>query len=161
MSYSAYHSTVFDGWPADRVWEVVRDFNSYPIWVNGVDESHIEGGLPGTAVGVTRNFRMGTSRIRQRLLAHSDVDRFFTYESCEPFQMDENGRDRTLVRYQGTLRITPITDGKRSFAEWSAEYECSAADADYWNTWWIKTPPEWLESLRAYLGAEMTPDLPR
>lgn len=161
MGYSAYHSTVFDGCSADRAWEVVRDFNSYPIWVNGVDESHIEGDLPGTAVGVIRNFRIGKPRTRQRLLAHSDADRFFTYESCEPLHLDEDGQDRTLIRYQGTLRITPVTDGNRSFAEWSAEYECSDADAEYWTAWWSEAPSEWLESLRAYLRAETNVDLPR
>lgn len=31
MSHSAYHSTVFEGATAQRVWNVVRDFNSYPI----------------------------------------------------------------------------------------------------------------------------------
>jgi len=158
MSFSAYHSTVIDGWSADRVWDVVRDFNSYPIWVNGVDESHIEGDLPGTAVGVIRNFRMAASRTRQRLLAHSDVDRFFTYESCDPMQIEENGHDRRLVHYQGTLRIMPITDGNRSFVEWSAEYDCSDADAEYWNTWWSTTPPMWLESLRAYLASVRASD---
>jgi hypothetical protein len=152
MSNSVFHSTVMEGWSAAHVWAVVRDFNSYPIWVNGVDESHIEGDLPGTAVGVVRNFRIGDSHTRQRLLAHSDVDRFFTYESCEPFKLEEHGHDRSLVHYQGTLRISPITDGNRSFVEWSAEYECSAEDATYWNTWWTKTPPEWLESLRAHLA---------
>jgi len=47
--------------------------------VDGVDESHIEEDLSGTTVGGVRNFAMGGFRTRQRLLAHSDVDRFFTY----------------------------------------------------------------------------------
>jgi hypothetical protein len=121
MSNSVFHSTVMEGWSAAHVWAVVRDFNSYPIWVNGVEEGHIEGvtsqgDLPGTAVvGVVRNFRIGDSHTRQRLLAHSDVNRFFTYESCEPFQLEEHGHDRSLVHYQGTLRISPITGGNRSF----------------------------------------------
>lgn len=152
MNYSAYHSTVLEEWPAGHVWDVVRDFNSYPIWVNGVEESHIEGDLPGTAVGVVRNFRMGESRTRQRLLAHSDVDRFFTYESCEPLHLHENGHERSLLRYQGTLRIKPITDGNRSFVTWSVDYECSAVDAEYWKSWWIGALPEWLQSLRAHLA---------
>lgn len=100
MSYSVYHSTVYEDWPADRAWDVVRDFNSYPIWVNGVEESHVEEGLPGTAVGAVRS----------------------------------------------------ITDGDRSFAEWSAMFESSDEDAEYWCKWWMENPPEWLESLRAYLA---------
>jgi len=152
VNYSACHSTVVGGAAADRVWDVVRDFNSYPIWVNGVEESHIEDGQPGTAVGVIRNFRMGTARTRQRLVAHSDVDRFFTYESCEPLLVDDGDVRRTLVRYQGTLRVTPVTDRSGSFVEWSAVFDCSPADADYWCGWWRENPPLWLESLASYLG---------
>jgi ribosome-associated toxin RatA of RatAB toxin-antitoxin module len=151
MRYHSYHSTVFDRWSADQVWQVVRDFNAYPSYINGVEESHIEEDLPGTAVGAVRNFRIGAARTRQRLMAHSDVDRFFTYESCEPFQLDDHGHERTMVRYRGTLRITPVTDGDRSFVEWSAKYECSADDAEYWHTWWMDAPPEWLQSLRTHL----------
>jgi hypothetical protein len=29
-----------------------------------------------------------------------------------------------------TLRLTPITDGDRCFAEWTAEFDCAADDAE-------------------------------
>jgi hypothetical protein len=150
MSDSSSYSTVLDH-PVDQVWDVVRDFNSYPIWVNGVDESHIEGDLPGTAVGCVRDFSMGASRTRQRLLAHSDVDRLFTYESCTPLQTESDGAARTLWHYEGTLQLRPITDGQRSYAEWSATYECPPQDAEYWSTWWQQSLPAWLASLRTHL----------
>ena len=35
------YSTVFEQ-TADQVWAVIRDFNSYPVWVASVAESHIE-----------------------------------------------------------------------------------------------------------------------
>jgi ribosome-associated toxin RatA of RatAB toxin-antitoxin module len=76
-----YYSTVIDQ-PADRVWSVIRDFNSYPVWVEGINESHIEDNKAGDAVGAIRNFSSGDTRIRQRLLAHSDLDRSYTFESC-------------------------------------------------------------------------------
>jgi Polyketide cyclase / dehydrase and lipid transport len=63
-----YYSTVIDQ-PADRVWSLIRDFNSYPVWVEGIKESHIEDGKAGDAVGAIRNFSNGNARIRQRLLA--------------------------------------------------------------------------------------------
>ena len=28
--------------------------------------------------------------------------------------------------YVATLKLTPVTDGARSFAEWSAEFDCAA-----------------------------------
>jgi len=35
----ASYSTVFEQ-SADQVWAVIRDFNSYPVWVANVAESH-------------------------------------------------------------------------------------------------------------------------
>jgi len=49
------YSTVFNH-SADQVWAVIRDFNSYPVWVEGINESHIEDGKAGDAVGAIRNF---------------------------------------------------------------------------------------------------------
>src|SRR5579871_3969474 len=61
----AYYSTVFDQ-SADQVWSVVRDFGDYGIWVQGVDESGVEDGKSGDAVGAIRYVRMGETQIRQR-----------------------------------------------------------------------------------------------
>ena len=49
------YSTVFEQ-SADQVWAVIRDFNSYPVWVASVTESHIEEDRSGDAVGCIRNF---------------------------------------------------------------------------------------------------------
>jgi len=51
----SFYSTVLE-YPASQVWDVVRDFNSYPIWVNGVNDSRIEEDLSGTSVGAIRDF---------------------------------------------------------------------------------------------------------
>jgi hypothetical protein len=45
------YSTVFEQ-TADQVWAVIRDFNSYPVWVASVTESHIEDDKSGDTVGV-------------------------------------------------------------------------------------------------------------
>lgn len=155
MSHSAYYSVVLDR-SAPEVWDTVRDFNSYPIWVNGVDDSHIEDDLSGTAVGSVRNFALGGSRTRQRLLAHSDAARFFSYESCSPFEIDVSGTARTLLRYEGTLRMTPIVEGDRCFAEWSSKYECPHEDAEYWADWWATSLPTWLASLRDHVSGQQS-----
>ena len=34
----AYYSTVLDR-PAQDVWEIIRDFNNYPVWVGGTGET--------------------------------------------------------------------------------------------------------------------------
>ena len=140
-----YYSTVIDQ-TADRVWSVIRDFNSYPVWVEGIRESHIEEGKPGDAVGAIRNFTSGDTRIRQRLLAHSDLERSYTFESCEPLG--------AITRYQGTGRVTPIVDGNRAFVEWSTIFECSDKDRDDCVKFFSEATPQWLESLRATLARQ-------
>jgi hypothetical protein len=46
----AYYNTVFEQ-SAPQVWKIVRDFNTYPVWVGGAGESAIEDGKSGDAVG--------------------------------------------------------------------------------------------------------------
>jgi len=33
-----------------------------------------------------------------------------------------------LSNYVATLELTPVTDGQRTFAEWSAEFDCDPRD---------------------------------
>ena len=153
MSQTAYYNVIVDR-PAADVWDVVRDFNSYPIWVNGVDESHIEDDLSGTAVGAVRNFALGGARTRQRLVAHSDVDRFFTYESCDPLETEVSGTVRSMAHYRGTLRLRPVVESARCLAEWSAGYDCPPGDVTYWAEWWAAMLPTWLGSLHDHISGQ-------
>lgn len=113
-----YTSTVVDA-PAERVWGVVRDFNGLPEWTDFVAESRIENGELADRVGCIRNFRLKDGGvIRERLLTLSDYDYQCTYSILEsPLGV----RD-----YIATLKLTPVTDGGRTFAEWSAEFTCDA-----------------------------------
>ena len=55
--------------------------------------------------------------IRERLLALSDYDYSCSYEILEsPMGVDN---------YVATLKLTPVTDGDRCFAELSAEFDCA------------------------------------
>jgi hypothetical protein len=112
----AYYSTVFEQ-PAPEVWKIIRDFNNYPVWANGAGESRIEDGKSGDTVGAIRNVFYQGRRIRQRLLAQSDVERSQTYEFCGAASLP-------LTDFQATLRITPVVDGDRAFVEWSATFDC-------------------------------------
>jgi hypothetical protein len=110
-----YVSSVIDA-PIDKVWAVVRDFNGLPNWLPAFADSHIEGGLPADAVGCVRNFNLKEGgNIRERLLALSDAEYFCTYTILSAPLPVEN--------YVATLRLRPITDGNRTFAEWSAEFD--------------------------------------
>lgn len=111
-----YTSSVI-GAPAERVWAVIRDFNGLPAWHPAIAESRIEGGAPADQVGCVRAFRLKDGgHIRERLLALSDYDYSCTYAILESPMGVEN--------YVATLKLTPITDGGRSFAEWSAAFDC-------------------------------------
>ena len=112
----AYASSVL-GAPAARVWERIRDFNALPDWHPAIAESRIEGGGPADQVGCVRAFRLKDGGfIRERLLALSDFDFSVTYSILESPMGVEN--------YVATLKLTPVTDGDRTFAEWSAEFDC-------------------------------------
>jgi hypothetical protein len=110
-------STVI-GASADKVWARVRDFNGLPTWHPGIRDSQIEAGEPSDKVGCIRGFHLQNGdHIREQLLGLSDYDMFCTYSILESPMPLEN--------YVSTLRLTPITDGERTFAEWSAEFDCA------------------------------------
>ena len=117
-----YVSTVI-GAPAASVWERVRDFNGLPNWLPSVRDSRIEDALPADRVGCVRSFHLQNGdHLRERLLGLSDFDLFQTYSILES--------PMPLADYVATLRLTPVTDGDRTFAEWSAEFECAEADEE-------------------------------
>jgi hypothetical protein len=139
----SYYSTVFDH-AADRVWSVVRDFGNYTLWVDGVDDVHIEQGKAGDTVGAVRCVRMGDTQVRQRLLAHSDRDRFYTYEACEPYRFPV--RD-----FVATIRVMQVTDGNRAFVEWWATFDCVLEEQNRWTGHFAASFAHWLESLRRHV----------
>jgi len=111
-----YTSSVIDA-PAEAVWRVIRDFNGLPLWHPLIADSRIENNLAPDKVGCVRDFRLRNGdRIRERLLGLSDFDLFCTYSILESPMGVEN--------YVATLRLTPITDGDRTFVEWTAEFDC-------------------------------------
>jgi Polyketide cyclase / dehydrase and lipid transport len=111
-----YVSTVIDA-NADSVWARVRDFNGMPQWHPGIADSRIENGEPSDRVGCIRSFHTRDGGlIRERLVALSDYDYACSYAILEsPMGVDN---------YVATLKLTPVTDGARTFAEWSAEFDC-------------------------------------
>ncbi|MCX7340333.1 MAG: SRPBCC family protein [Hyphomicrobiales bacterium] len=112
-----YVSSVIDA-PAAKVWARVRDFNALPRWVPAVRESRIENGEPADKVGCVRDFYLQNGdHLRERLLGLSDYDMFCTYSILES--------PMPLTDYIATVRLTPVTDGDKTFIEWTAEFECA------------------------------------
>ncbi|MBA1149502.1 SRPBCC family protein [Ectothiorhodospiraceae bacterium WFHF3C12] len=102
--------------PASAVWGVVRGFNEMPDWHPLIARSRIEQGRPQDQIGCVRDFELTDGgRIREQLLSLSEFDYSFSYcilESPMP-----------VSHYVAALRLIPVTDGDRTFAEWTAEFD--------------------------------------
>ena len=111
-----YVSSVVDA-SAEAVWSRIRDFNALPAWHPSIADSRIENHEPADRVGCVRHFHTRDGGlIREKLLALSDYDYSCSYSILEsPMGVDN---------YVATIKLTPITDGERCFAEWSAEFDC-------------------------------------
>ena len=121
----SYASTVIDA-PADEVWARIRDFNGLPDWHGGlVATSEIEDGKAGDQVSGVRSFTLtDATHLREQLLEHSDLHRSYTYDFQKtPFDVDN---------YCATIRVTPVTDGDRSFVEWWTTFDCDRDQQGHW-----------------------------
>jgi hypothetical protein len=117
----AYYSTVLDH-SAGKVWSVIRPFDHYS-WAGVPGETIIEDGRKGDQVGSIRRFSSGEKTIRQVLLAHSDLDRSYSYAFCDapPFPVQN---------YIATIRVTPIADSDKAFVEWWATFDSAPEDRE-------------------------------
>lgn len=140
----SYYSTIFDQ-PADEVWRVIRDFNNYPVWVDGAGASEIEDGKTGDTVGAIRSVLYNGNRRRQKLLALSDVERFQTYEFAGVSPLP-------VVNFEATLRATPVVDGNRAFVEWWTTFDCEPEAREERIAFFRDAFAGWLGSLRRYMS---------
>lgn len=139
----AYYSTVIAR-PVGSVWSAVRAFDHYS-WAGTGVSAEMEEGRSGDAVGGVRRVVTPSHLIRQRLLAHSDVERSYTYEFCPPIPFPV--RD-----YRATIRVTPVTEHDHAFVEWSAMFDCAVDQHDRWVEHFEQEGfAKWLSSLRRVL----------
>jgi NADPH:quinone reductase-like Zn-dependent oxidoreductase/uncharacterized protein YndB with AHSA1/START domain len=107
-------STVIDA-PIERVWQVLRDFNSHDQWHDVVETSRIEANESSLQVGCVRSFTLKDgNRIREQLLTLDDREHKSTYcivEATVPLQ-----------RYVATVALKPVTDGDRTFWHWESSF---------------------------------------
>jgi len=131
--------------PADEVWAVIRPFDHY-AWAGVESETIIEHGKAGDQVGAVRRVSYGGNVIRQVLLAHSDIERSYSYAFCgaPPFPVQD---------YVATIRVTPIVADGASFVEWWATFDCAAEDRDQWVRRFEQEGfAKWLAALRHFLS---------
>ena len=117
-----YRSAVLNA-PIADVWDILRDFNGHESWHPAVAESRIEEGAPGDRIGAVRDFRLRDgSRIREQLLALSDVETSFTYCILEA--------PVPLRNYVATVRLRAATMENACLWEWRARFDPPAAEKE-------------------------------
>ncbi|MBR0754449.1 SRPBCC family protein [Bradyrhizobium jicamae] len=144
----AYYSTVLDH-PLDTVWSLIRDFNNYPAYIDGVSESMIEDDKGGDEVGAVRRFCYLGNWIRQRLADHSDAQHMLTYAGIEPLPFPPHllPDAPAPASYEGTMHLLPVVEGNRTFIEWSVRLDTTPGDADRWHALFQSWIPDWTNSL--------------
>ena len=86
-------------------------------------ESHIEDGKDASTIGCGRNFQLASgARIREKLLDFSDPNFLVSYSILETPQ--------PLTNHKATLQLRRVTDGDRTYAEWTASFDAAPEEAD-------------------------------
>lgn len=150
---TACYSTVLDH-PLERVWSLIRDFNNYPSYIEGVSESVIEDDRRGDEVGAIRRFCYRGNWVRQRLAAHSDKVHLLTYAGIEPLTFPSASTPEAVspTAYEGTMQLTRIVEGNRTLIEWSVALQTEPQDAACWQTLFQSWIPDWTNSLARTLA---------
>jgi hypothetical protein len=108
-------SSVVDA-TAEKVWAAIRPFDAVADWLPFVKSSPIEDGGDPTRVGCIRVLTQTDGEVfREVLVALSDTERFYSYTFATSPVPVRNHRT--------TLKVLPITDGQRSYVEWSSRFD--------------------------------------
>lgn len=112
-------SVIIDA-PLESVWSVVRKFDAVVNWNPGVSGAAMETGS-ATAVGSVRHLDIADGSVfRETLLAHSDLEHFYSYDIIESPLPCSN--------YLSTHRFLQITEGNRTLGIWQGRFDCDRAD---------------------------------
>ncbi len=116
---SCYHSKIINA-PADKVWAAIRDFHELS-WAKGVIETCEKiGDKAGDQIGAKR--RLNDAFI-ETLVCLDDENRSFSYSiDAGPGPFENDG----VTGYVGTVRVFSLTDGDRTFVEWSSKWADSS-----------------------------------
>src|SRR6185503_6532544 len=137
----AFYSIVLDH-PPDAAWSVIRPFGHYG-WAGVAAETTIEEGKADTEVGAVRCVSMPGRTIRQKLLAHSDRERSYSYSFLEP---------APVRNYVATIRVTPVVETRQAFVDWRASFDCAPEERERWlEQFEQKGFAVWLAALRRFM----------
>jgi NADPH2:quinone reductase len=109
--------------PLQDVWDLLRDFNGHHSWHPAVASSVIEDEAAGDQIGAVRHFQLADgARLREQLLALSDVETSFTYCILEAPVL--------LRNYVAQVRLRRVTDDDSCLWEWRASFDPTAAEKE-------------------------------
>ena len=150
---TSYYSAVLDQ-PLETVWSLIRDFNNYPAYIDGVSESVIDDDRRVDEVGAVRHFCYLGNWVRQRLAGHSDEAHSLTYAGTEtlPYPSADGAEAVSPVRHEGTMHLIGIVEGNRTLIEWSVALDTATQDAERWRALFQSWIPEWTHSLARALA---------
>jgi hypothetical protein len=114
-------SVIIDA-PIEKVWRAIRRFDGVADWNPGVTAARLESGS-STEVGAVRALDIVDGSVfRETLLAHSDLEHFYTYDIIES--------PLPCASYIATHRLVEITEGNKTLGIWQGEFDCDPADAE-------------------------------
>jgi Polyketide cyclase / dehydrase and lipid transport len=140
----AYYSIVLD-YSSEAVWRTIRPFDHY-AWAGVEGETIIEGGKAGDQIGAIRRVATSNGVIRQSLVAHSDLERTYSYRFVGPPPFP-------VVDYLAALRVRPVVADDRAFVEWSATFDCAPEERTHWVDYFERQGfAKWLSALDAHMA---------
>lgn len=111
-----FRSVILDA-PITEVWAAVRAFDGVANWNPAVKSARMESGS-ATSVGSIRHLDIVDDTVfRETLLAHSDLEHFYSYDIIESPLPCSN--------YLSTHRFIPITDGNKTLGIWEGQFDCA------------------------------------
>jgi hypothetical protein len=113
-----YNSKIVDA-PIERVWGAIRNFHDF-AWAKGLIETCENlGGRPGDQVGAQR--RLNRAFVETLLGLDDDLH-------VIRYRIDDGPPPVNSARgYVAQLRLLPLTDGDRTFVEWSSSWTSGEA----------------------------------
>lgn len=109
------HSDVVPA-PVDDVWALLREFDSLDVWQSAITDCTIEGEEAADQVGAVRSFQApGDRTLREQVVAHSDIERYYQYTILEGAGAKED--------YLAELRAIPITERDETLVVWAGDFD--------------------------------------
>jgi hypothetical protein len=111
-----YNSKIINA-SADKVWSALRDFHDLS-WAKGVIETlDVIGDKKGDQIGARRKLNGAFVETLQGLDELNKVVLYTIDQGPGPLEK--------CTGYQGRVRVAPLTDGDKTFVEWSSSWDDS------------------------------------